>query len=826
MPKKTIIFFILSICLFLCLSNLSVVSNAQFEEAFGTSTLVRFSENFDGVASPQIPNGWTVSTTGTGAGFVTISDNPDTSPNTIFSPSPNSTSSATLTSPPIFILGSNTRLNFRHKYSLETTWDGAVLEIKIGDGQFVDIQDAGGVFLTGGYNSALNPSTNPLSNRFAWSGANQGNFADVSVKLPASSFRQTVQFRWILGTNNSFGANGWRIDTVKIEEVPTGLNSNSITIADNNPAMPYPSNIQITGQQGLISGIVVNIENLSHTSPDDVDILLVSPTGRSVVLMSDVGGNEPINNVTLTFDDFGSSNLPDNSIISSGVYKPTNFEENDNFPSPAPQTSHGSGLNAFYGDVPNGIWSLFVVDDNGNNVGNINNGWNLSVQSSVNACFFTVNPLFTSFSHLGGNSNFTINSPVGCPWSATVNNGFIHFNSTSQNSINGTGSALVEFNVDENFGAGRTGLITISDGFTSRTFQIQQSSGCPFSLAQNSLNFSSTGGSGNVAVTAGGTCVWNTTAGANWIEITSTQNTGDGNLTFNVLPNTTGIPRTTSITIGARTLTINQLATSNATRFDFDGDGKSDLSVYRNGVWYLQQSSAGSSVTQFGLATDNIAPADYDGDGKTDFAVFREGIWYILQSSNSQVLSIQFGQTGDIIVPADFDNDGRSELAVYRNGTWFTNNLATNQTATVQFGLAGDKPVTADYDGDGRADQAVYRNGVWYILRSNDGFTAVQFGIATDIPVVGDYNGDGKSDLAVYRNGIWHILTNFQNYSVSQFGIATDKPVAADYDGDGKTDLAVYREGIWYIMQSSSGQFSVSQFGLANDKPIPNAFVP
>ena len=160
--------------------------------------------------------------------------------------------------------------------------------------------------------------------------------------------------------------------------------------------------------------------------------------------------------------------------------------------------------------------------------------------------------------------------------------------------------------------------------------------------------------------------------------------------------------------IGARTLTVNQVGIS-AAKFDFDGDGKSDISVYRNGTWYLQQSTNGFAATQFGLATDKIAPADFDGDGKTDIAVFRDGVWYVLQSSNAQFFAVQFGLANDIPVPADFDGDGRAELAVFRNGTWYSLNLATNQTTVFQFGLANDKPVAADYDADGKADFAVYR---------------------------------------------------------------------------------------------------------------------
>ena len=261
--------------------------------------------------------------------------------------------------------------------------------------------------------------------------------------------------------------------------------------------------------------------------------------------------------------------------------------------------------------------------------------------------------------------------------------------------------------------------------------------------------------------------------------------------------------------------------------FDFDGDGRADLSVFRpsDRVWYLLNSQSGFSAAQFGLSTDKLVPADFDGDGKTDLAVFRDGTWYWLNSSNNTFNGLQFGLAGDIPVPADYTGDGRAELAVYRGGVWYTLNLANNQFQAAQFGLATDKPVPADYDGDGKTDFAVYRDGVWYVQQSSKGFAAAQFGLASDKPTVGDYDGDGKADFAVYRNGTWYVLGSSQGFYGLQFGIASDIPVAADYDGDGKTDFAVYRNGVWYVQQSSKG-FAATQFGLANDKAVPAAFVP
>ncbi|MBX3280835.1 MAG: VCBS repeat-containing protein, partial [Acidobacteria bacterium] len=100
-------------------------------------------------------------------------------------------------------------------------------------------------------------------------------------------------------------------------------------------------------------------------------------------------------------------------------------------------------------------------------------------------------------------------------------------------------------------------------------------------------------------------------------------------------------------------------ATPNATMFDFDGDGKTDASVYRpsNNVWYLQRSTAGFTAYQFGAAGDKLVPADYTGDGKTDVAIYRPstGTWFILRSEDLTLAVAPFGISTDIPSPGDFD---------------------------------------------------------------------------------------------------------------------------------------------------------------------------
>ncbi len=275
---------------------------------------------------------------------------------------------------------------------------------------------------------------------------------------------------------------------------------------------------------------------------------------------------------------------------------------------------------------------------------------------------------------------------------------------------------------------------------------------------------------------------------------------------------------------------LNKTAAARKAFFDFDGDGKSDISVFRpsSGAWYLLNSSTGFSGALFGQAGDKIVPADFDGDGKTDLAVYRGGIWY-LQRSNLGFFGISFGTNEDVPVPADFDGDGKADVAVFRpsNGTWYLQQSTAGFTA-INFGQTGDKPMAADFDGDGKSDLAVFRPsvGTWYLQRSQLEFAGIQFGQAGDVPVAADYDGDGKADIAVFRPsaGSWYFNGSQTGFTGIQFGISTDLPVPADFDGDGKTDVAVYRNGVWYLNRSTQG-FTGVQFGEESDNPAPNAFV-
>ena len=153
----------------------------------------------------------------------------------------------------------------------------------------------------------------------------------------------------------------------------------SVSILDKRPGAPYPSTVGVSGMAGTIAKVTVKLNGLSHTYPDDLDIALVSPSGQAVVLLSDAGGSGDVNGVALTFDSTSSGTLAGSTQISSGVFRTVNYGSGDLFAAPAPSGTYGNSLAAFNGLTPNGTWSLYVVDDAGNDVGSIANGWVLTI---------------------------------------------------------------------------------------------------------------------------------------------------------------------------------------------------------------------------------------------------------------------------------------------------------------------------------------------------------------------------------------------------------------------------------------------------------------
>jgi glucose/arabinose dehydrogenase len=269
---------------------------------------------------------------------------------------------------------------------------------------------------------------------------------------------------------------------------------------------------------------------------------------------------------------------------------------------------------------------------------------------------------------------------------------------------------------------------------------------------------------------------------------------------------------------------------------DFDGDFRTDLSVFRpsDATWYLRNGNTGVLRTrQFGVDGDVPAAEDYDGDRQTDIAVYRpaEGMWYYLLSADSTFNAVRFGESGDIPVAGDYDGDARADFAVFRptTGQWHISRSSDSGVVTYNWGIANDVPVPGDYDGDGRYDITVWRasDGNWYTINSTNGaFQMTGWGIPNDVPATGDFDGDGRNDLAVFRSstGTWYQRRSSNNaFVTTNWGQNADIPVVGDYDNDGRDDIAVFRPatGIWYVLGSTAGWIQAG-WGVSGDIPIPS----
>ena len=168
------------------------------------------------------------------------------------------------------------------------------------------------------------------------------------------------------------------------------LLSNPAPIAITDNTMSPPSTIEVSGFESEIQDVNVRLNVYSHTQPADVDVLLVGPQGQTAMIMSDVAGASKAENDSLILDDQAEKSLPRQDDLTSGKFKPTNYEftnEPDKFaphpriPSPLPSNS---SLSIFNGTDPNGTWTLFVVDaddDAADFSGTIAGGWQLDITS-------------------------------------------------------------------------------------------------------------------------------------------------------------------------------------------------------------------------------------------------------------------------------------------------------------------------------------------------------------------------------------------------------------------------------------------------------------
>ncbi len=607
----------------------------------------------------------------------------------------------------------------------------------------------------------------------------------------------------------------------------------------------YPSNITVSGLTGNITDIKVTLNNLNHTFPDDIDMLLVGPTGANLLLISDCGSLDDIFNRTITLDDAAAASLPDSTILQSGTFKPTNFGGADVFNAPAPAPSANTTLTAaFGGTAPNGTWSLYLVDDLGIDMGALGNGWSVTITT-------TGSPL-TVFSNdtaiHGGDGGRGRATPYASTITASGLTGAI-------TDVNVTLTNLNHLNPDDldivlvgprgkrifltSDAGGATDVVSANVTFDDAGAAVIPDAGPMVTATVRPTNFAT----GDTMPDIPPLYPHSSTAGTATLASVFNGTEPNGTWSLYICDDLTG---SAGNVMGGWSLDITAGGTYGARRFtsaDFDGDGRSDRAVFRStaDTWFLRNS--GNFHTKpviFGASGDTMAPGDYDGDGLTDMAMFRSSTatWYIYNSGSATFSIIPWGLATDKAVAADYDGDGKTDIAVWRSSdaNWYIRQSATTTLRVVHWGDPMDTPLTGHFEGTDGADFAVFRSteNNWYILNNAAGSSwVVKWGISGDKQVQADYDGDGKTDIAIFRpsEGNWYILPSTTGILFSvKGGQNGDIAVPGDYDGDSKADLAVFRNGSWFMNNSGTPPGAASltgdNWGIGGDTPIGAAYLP
>jgi hypothetical protein len=469
-------------------------------------------------------------------------------------------------------------------------------------------------------------------------------------------------------------------------------NPAQILIADappnNTPGVGsiYPSPITVSGMPASITNITVTLKNVNHLFPGDLDVLLVGPGGQSLILQSDAGGITSAVNRTYTFDGAAATQLAATGGLPNNIsVRPANHQGNDTtndlFPAPAPAGPYGNPgpqsngpetLNGVFGGTnPNGVWQLYVTDDEHIDDGRIGSGWSLNITAQTPVTY----PLSRVSDYDGDNqTDLAVVRPNGNMTAAWYING-----STAGFIAQGWGIFGTDSFVPHDYdGDGKTD-IAVWRGTEGNWYILQSQTS-----TLRAVNFGSPGD--------------NPTAvddydGDGKADPAVVRNSG-GSKVWYFLGSTSGF--------GYKQW---GLSTDTIAPGDYDGDGKADFAVRRGNdpsagltSFYIDQSTSGFQAFSWGNNADIVAPGDYDGDNKTDIAVGHltgsDIFWYVRLSGGGFIENVRWGVNGDIAVQGDYNGDNKTDIAVWRAGTasFYVLYTGVGGNLFAQWGATGDYP--------------------------------------------------------------------------------------------------------------------------------------
>ena len=333
---------------------------------------------------------------------------------------------------------------------------------------------------------------------------------------------------------------------------------------------------------------------------------------------------------------------------------------------------------------------------------------------------------------------------------------------------------------------------------------------------------------------------------------------------------------------------------------DFDGDGRSDVLVFRPddgyfAKWYSDAARgpdfAYTEARYIGgspgaLPGAQLIVADFDGDGRSDVLVFRPDDGYFAKWYSDAARGPDFAHTearyiggspgalpGAQLIVGDFDGDGRADVLVFRPSDgyfakWYSDAGRGPDFAYTEARYIGGSPgalpgaqlIVGDFDGDGRSDVLVFRPDDGYFAKwySDAGrgpdfaYTEARYigGSPGALPgaqlIVGDFDGDGRADVLVFRPSDGYFAKWYSDaargpdfaYTEARYLAGQPEPLvpglhvlAADFDADGRSDVlfvatsdGYYRKGYSDVARSPDFEFTTPVQGTPGAQLLTGDF--
>lgn len=296
---------------------------------------------------------------------------------------------------------------------------------------------------------------------------------------------------------------------------------------------------------------------------------------------------------------------------------------------------------------------------------------------------------------------------------------------------------------------------------------------------------------------------------------------------------------------------------SRRVRFDFDGDGKSDI-LWRNTangtnrLWFMDDLAATpADLSPVSTAWKVVGTGDFNGDHKSDI-LWRQTntgantIWF-MNGTGRRVRSIASVSPENWRVAGigDFDDSGTSDIlwrnmADGRNTIWFMNGTRYRARAIATVSLSWDVVGIGDFNRNGTSDilwrnTTTGRNTIWLMLdhrhtsRGLDQIADQNWKVAG----TGDTNADGNDDI-LWRhigngsNTLWLMnSTTYISATLPRVTVPDWKVVAVggDYNGDERGDIlwrniAIGRNVIWRMNGARQSGGAITPWADSNWKVV------